>query len=979
MSDKEHEGDEDPETITYAGQSVVEFIEKRTGESPRISLRDEDTVTSPGPLIDPRSKEKSSIPEGRGTYQLMGEIARGGMGVILKGHDTDLGRDVAVKVLDKRLAEREDVVQRFVEEAQIGGQLQHPGIVPVYELGLMADERPYFTMKLVKGRTLATLLTERETPSSNRRRLIDIFESICQTLAYAHSRGVIHRDLKPANIMVGAFGEVQVVDWGLAKVMTRGGTADEKRAREAHSSMTILETVRSDGSGSGSASMVGSILGTPAYMPPEQAAGLVDKLDERTDVFALGAILCEILTGLPPYVGDRNDIIAAAAQADYDDAMERLDASDADPELIKLTKQCLMAAPAARPANAGAVAERIHGYISSLEERARAAQVEAAEARVRVKEEQKARKLTLALGGSIAAIAIVLIGGWSFLEQERADQARLDAARAAEETLRASELSADVNAELAEASLLEASESWDQAILAGERAKALAEGGAANANLTARVDGILAGLRNGRANKLAREQQALDTDKLINELNDKREPDWAAVLDDNQYRTAQREAERIEATFLEHGIDLVDGTSEEAAELLMSRGMGAETALILDNWIQQLRIAGDKEKRARLLAVAHLIDPDPLRADLRAASARGELEVLKWIAEQGLELQPAGTIELLGNTFHHFEQTELARSVYRIGADLYPENFGLQYRLGRMLLPDGISVGEVGDMAEGVACLSSALALRPESMIVRFYLGRMLSKLDLHEQALSHYELLLARSPDDVRFQYHVAAEFNNTGNYEDAVPIFEGLVDLDAPRWLSAFSLAGLGQAQSMLGEDAAAMDNLERAIHDSRFQVPGWQEDLIEIYLKQQGGDLGAAIDRVEQEFPTTPNVHNNVAWSLLMEKPSSENFQYALRLAERAVELESAASNWNTLGVARYYLDDWEGAIPALLESIRLDGWTIYDGLFLAMAYFKLDRFEAAEAEFNRSLEDLRINPTLDPEALRFREQARQLFGR
>src|SRR5262249_35717626 len=150
-------------------------------------------------------------------YQLSGEIARGGMGAVLRGRDVDLGRDLAVKVLLERYAQRPDIVHRFVEEAQIGGQLQHPGVVPVYDVGRFGD-RPFFTMKLVKGRTLATILRERADASVDRPRLLGIALQVAQTLAYAHSRGVIHRDLKPANIMVGAFGEVQVMDWGLAKV-----------------------------------------------------------------------------------------------------------------------------------------------------------------------------------------------------------------------------------------------------------------------------------------------------------------------------------------------------------------------------------------------------------------------------------------------------------------------------------------------------------------------------------------------------------------------------------------------------------------------------------------------------------------------------------------------------------------------------------------------------------------------------------------
>ncbi len=172
-------------------------------------LRDE--PSDGGPVVRPDSIH---MPKGgAGQYQLLGEIARGGMGVVLKGRDPDLGRDLAVKVLKAELAGHESAERRFVEEAQVGGQLQHPGIVPVYELGRFADGRPYFTMKLVKGRTLAALLSERSTPAVDRGRFLKVFEQICQTLAYAHSKGVIHRDLKPANVMVGNFGEVQVMDW----------------------------------------------------------------------------------------------------------------------------------------------------------------------------------------------------------------------------------------------------------------------------------------------------------------------------------------------------------------------------------------------------------------------------------------------------------------------------------------------------------------------------------------------------------------------------------------------------------------------------------------------------------------------------------------------------------------------------------------------------------------------------------------------
>src|SRR5262249_5530026 len=159
---------------------------------------------------------------------------------VFKGRDADLGRDIAVKVMLEHHRGRADMLQRFVEEAQIGGQLQHPGVVPVYELNQTADRRLYFTMKLVKGKTLAVMLDERPAyarPASadappapdDLPRFLGVFEQVCQTVAYAHARGVIHRDLKPSNIMVGNYGEVQVMDWGLAKVLAQRNEQAQRR------------------------------------------------------------------------------------------------------------------------------------------------------------------------------------------------------------------------------------------------------------------------------------------------------------------------------------------------------------------------------------------------------------------------------------------------------------------------------------------------------------------------------------------------------------------------------------------------------------------------------------------------------------------------------------------------------------------------------------------------------------------------------
>jgi serine/threonine-protein kinase len=357
-------------------------------------------------IVKPKS-DAMPLPDQTGDrYQLSGEIARGGVAWgRWRGQDVDLGRDLAVKILLQKYANRPDVARRFIEEAQIGGQLQHPGVVPVYDIGRFG-ERPFFTMKLVKGKTLGALLGERTDLAADRPRLLAIALQVAQTLAYAHAKGVIHRDLKPANVMVGVFGEVQVMDWGLAKVLAEGGIADEERSASCKSErpedVTTIRTARSSGStGSfGSDTEAGSLLGTPAYMPPEQANGDVALLDRRADVFGLGAILCEILTGAPPYVGrSGEEVRRKACNGDLADANARLDACGADHELVSLTRACLLPEAVDRPKDAQAVADTLTAYLDGVQQRLRAAEVAGLQERAR-------RRLTTVVAASLLTLSI---------------------------------------------------------------------------------------------------------------------------------------------------------------------------------------------------------------------------------------------------------------------------------------------------------------------------------------------------------------------------------------------------------------------------------------------------------------------------------------------------------------------------------------------------------------------------------------------
>ncbi len=385
-------------------------------------LRDTAPGETPGPVVRPDATDADPTIR----YRIDGEIARGGIGAVLKGRDPDLGRDVAIKVLRPDLRDNADLVRRFVEEAQIGGQLQHPGVVPIYELGTFADRRPFFSMKLVKGETLADLLAARSGPADDLPRLLSIYAAIAQTMAYSHTRGVIHRDLKPSNVMVGSFGEVQVMDWGLARVLPRGGVAADARAGKEPPEEDLITTARSGSDRD--LSRAGSIMGTPSYMPPEQARGQTDRIDERADVFALGSILCEVLTAKPAFTGRAaTEILRKAADGATADAVARLDGCGAEAELTALAKDCLAVEPEGRPRDANVVAERITAYLAGVQERVQAAERERAVAVARAIEERRRRRLQLGLAASLLALTTAGgLGTTYYLQQRQAHAAAVE-------------------------------------------------------------------------------------------------------------------------------------------------------------------------------------------------------------------------------------------------------------------------------------------------------------------------------------------------------------------------------------------------------------------------------------------------------------------------------------------------------------------------------------------------------------------------
>ena len=453
MSEDSNTHHSDPEPVD--GQKTVDSFSNFQPDSASGPPTDEDPNTA-------------SV-DANGRYELKDEIARGGMGVIVHSRDKELQRDLAIKFLRKSKSEQPGASLRFVEEAQIAGQLQHPGIVPIYDVGELEDGRPFFSMKLVKGQTLSQLLKKRSLVGQDLIRFLGIFEQVCQAIAYAHSRHVIHRDLKPANIMVGAFGEVQVMDWGLAKVVGADFSLDE--IFEIHpanspesSNIDLPSDTRDSGirtkrdveleAGAESSDLqahtqLGSVVGTLAYMPPEQAMGQHDLIDKGVDVFALGAILAYILTGKPPYVSDSSkSLLDMAKEGDLTACYQRIEASGCDLRLQAILRAALAPEKSNRTLDAGTLAEKISGYIASVSERLNDAKVESAAARAREEEAVKASvrvqrrsKIAMAMA-AIAVLASILAGVGAFFAQ-RSQTARLEAENASR--IVAAELEADTS------------------------------------------------------------------------------------------------------------------------------------------------------------------------------------------------------------------------------------------------------------------------------------------------------------------------------------------------------------------------------------------------------------------------------------------------------------------------------------------------------------------------------------------------------
>jgi serine/threonine-protein kinase len=862
------------------------------------------TEAAPQAPTQPAAGDGSPPPERAGRYRIEGEVARGGMGAVLRAFDPELGRSLAVKVLLERHRGDPAMTRRFLEEARVCGQLQHPGVPPVHDLGELPDGRPFFAMKLVRGHTLADLLARRRHPGEDVGHFLAIFEQVAQTIAYAHSKGVIHRDLKPSNVMVGTFGEVQVMDWGLAKVLGQAAGATPP-PDPADSTVFTTRAAEPD-----SATQAGAVLGTPAYMAPEQARGQVDHLDERTDVFGLGATLCEVLTGLPPYAAPTGKgVYQKATEGDLSEARDRLAGCGADAELVRLACACLEFQPARRPRDAGKVARAVADYQAGVRERLHQAQLERAAAQVKAREERKRRRLAVALAVAVLGL-VALAGGAAWrLEWQRAQ-------RRAEQEKERDQLRQEVGAALDRAEGSERRARWAEAKAALDLAAGRL-GEAGPEDLRERVGQAQADLRLvARLDRIRLDRSIMVAGKLNSAAAP---PAYRAALTD-------------------HGLDVIAADAVELAGRIAASPIKAPLVAALDDWA-----AGEPNPRvrARLLAVTRKADPDEWRDRFRDPSLWRDARALQRLAARADEarLSPV-VLVLLGDFLRRAggDPVGLLRRAQR----QHPGDFWLN-----LLLGEALASGPRARLDEAIGYYRAALAVRPQSAAPYVCLALALHARGDVDGSAAAFRKATELDPEYDLTHYALGTVLYSRGDTEGAIAEYRKALALNPGH---AQAHTNLGLALYARGDRAGAKACFRKALALAP-KLPQAHNGL-GIALKDEGDLDGASAEyrKAIESDPRDHPAHYNLGTALR----AKGDLDGAIAAYSKAATLSPRyAPGFYHLGQVLFSRGDLVAALAAFRKAVEVDPNYAYAHGEVGKTLLARGRFAAALAPSRRAL--------------------------
>ena len=601
---------------SLAALSSVESI----ADDIKQSITDPDVQASVAGLttdLDPTlTYQATDPPPGAGRYRKLRDHARGGLGIVSVALDSELNREVALKEIKPEFADNPSSQARFLLEAKVTGGLEHPGIVPVHGLGHYDDGRPFYAMRFIKGDSLKHAIASfhadpnlKVDPGARTlalQKLLRRFLDVCDAIAYAHSRGVLHRDLKPDNVMVGRYGETLVVDWGLAKAVGRSGVDSDGQLPES----TLIQT-----SSNGSAeTSPGSVIGTPSYMSPEQAAGRLDLLGPASDVYSLGATLYHLLAGKVAFILDEElpaderlpDLLKRVERGEFPRPREQ--APWLDPALEAITLKAMATRPADRYPSSKALAEDIESWIA---DESVAAYPEPLARRARRWARKHRTGLTTA--AATALVAALLVGGfaWRNIEKRRLTDV---AGRSILTQADGLAIEARTSGKLP---------TWEKAVAEALRARERLESGDGSPALRLEADRRLQAYQAEQAHRSEALAAEARDDQVVRALEEARLQ--ATNLKDGGFDTRAK-IDGYLAAFRAYGIDVATLPIEDAARLIRSSRKADDLIATLDDWAFYVAKNVPKE---RLSAIAHAAEADPVRAAIREAASRRDAAALR--------------------------------------------------------------------------------------------------------------------------------------------------------------------------------------------------------------------------------------------------------------------------------------------------------------------------------------------------------------